>query len=844
MNPEENRLDPALERGISEIREGAPEPAEVEAAAARVWARLSTEAPVRLQGCAGFQSLFPEYRAGRLSEARLLLLKDHLNECVACRKALQADSASVVPFPAPAAPRHAARPVWRWAAAAAATLVVGLGIWFAAGRYGGGSGPAVVQSVNGTLYAATAEGFRTLTPGQEAPEGVLIRTARDSGAVLRLGDGSLVELRERSDLSTSRTGADLTLKLGHGSVFVEAAKRRSGHLYVATADCRVAVTGTVFSVSAAAKGSRVSVIEGEVRVSQGGAETVLRPGDQLSTGEAIAPVAVEEDVAWSRQAGLRGALAPQLAVARKSLNAVPPGMRFSSRLLDRLPASTVFFASVPNVAGYLGDAPAVVGRSVSQNADLRAWWGRKMETGGPADFASAMQRLGSVSEWLGDEIGVIAVEDGSGKVRGPIFLAEVKRDGFPDALKRASIPLASAVRGGMVAFGPESVGPDTLSAVLDSPAGGFAAAPFHKWIADSYRDGAGILVGADLLSMRPSAGHSGEEAPLGGARYVIAGQREVENRSETRAVIGFDGPRTGIAAWLATPAPIAALDYVSPDATFVAAFAVKTPAAIVEELLALRQGSQAGAHEALQDAQSRLGVDVRSDLSASLGGEFALALDGPAFPVPSWKLVTEVYDAPKFQATLEKLIAAYNREAAKRGGKPLRTAQETAGGRTYYTVAAADPNPLTEAHYVFAGGYLIAGPTRVQLDRALQTKAAGLSVTRSAAFTALVPRDRYADFSAVVYQNLGATLAPLAGLLGASGQGSSGRGNMLTNLTDLKPFLIAAWGEPDRVTVAASGSAAGMNLRDLLGGNLQQFAAGALAGAHAPGTSRPRAAYR
>ena len=27
-----------------------------------------------------------------------------------------------------------------------------------------------------------------------------------------------------------------------------------------------------------------------------------------------------------------------------------------------------------------------------------------------------------------------------------------------------------------------------------------------------------------------------------------------------------------------------------------------------------------------------------ADLAASLGGEFAVVLDGPAFPVPSWKL--------------------------------------------------------------------------------------------------------------------------------------------------------------------------------------------------------------
>ena len=37
-------------------------------------------------------------------------------------------------------------------------------------------------------------------------------------------------------------------------------KRTSGHLYVKTPDCRVAVTGTVFSVDSGMKGSRVAVL--------------------------------------------------------------------------------------------------------------------------------------------------------------------------------------------------------------------------------------------------------------------------------------------------------------------------------------------------------------------------------------------------------------------------------------------------------------------------------------------------------------------------------------------------------------------------------------------------------
>src|SRR5207245_7962627 len=119
---------------------------------------------------------------------------------------------------------------------------------------------------------------------------------------------------------------------------------------------------------------------------------------------------------------------------------------------------------------------------------------------------------------------------------------------------------------------------------------------------------------------------------------------------------------------------------------------------------------------------------VRNDLAMSLGNEFSLSLDGAAIPVPSWKLAIEVFDPNRFQATLQKVVEAYNREAARSGGVPLRTAQEVAEGRTYYTIAWGNPNPLTEAHYTLADGYLIAAPSRALVTKALQVKTAGTSI--------------------------------------------------------------------------------------------------------------------
>ncbi len=301
MTPESNFNEAALEQAMLEIRDASVDPAVVEAAAARVWARLSEaaaqSAPVEhIRNCKDFQALIPEYRAGRLTDARALLLKDHLHECVACRRVYEGRVVELV------APRTA-RPVnhtVRWAAAAVVVAAAGLSVWVWQDQFGTRTGRAIVQTVNGSLFEVTSAGIVPLAQGQDLPDNVEIRTAKDSTAVLQLRDGSLLEMKERSGFSTSQTANDLTVRLDAGSVIVQAAKRRSGHLYVDTADYRVAVTGTIFGVSAGVKGSRVSVIQGEVHVTQNSAEKTLHPGEQAVSSPDLVPESVKDDISWSR----------------------------------------------------------------------------------------------------------------------------------------------------------------------------------------------------------------------------------------------------------------------------------------------------------------------------------------------------------------------------------------------------------------------------------------------------------------------------------------------------------------------------------------------------------------
>jgi len=818
MTPELNPMDPALEQAVAEIQNEPIDTAAMEAAAARVWARLSETiaamqiASTVIRNCADFQALIPEFRAGRLPEARAMLLQDHLHQCVACRHIYEG---KVVAMPAPPVVRRTNYTARRWALAATVLLVAGTTVWYAVNRYGERTGHAIVQSLDGTLYAVTADGIRPLLKGQDLPSDVELRTAKGSDAVLQLADGSQVEMRERSSLSTARNATDITVRLSRGSVIVQAAHRSHGHLYVDTGDCRIAVTGTLFGVTAGIKGSRVSVVQGEVRVTQDNQEKILHAGDQTVTGATVEPEPVSDEISWSRN---RDTLLKQLRASLEQVHL--PALRYSSNLLGRLPASTTFFVSIPNLAQYLTDAESVLGSKMAANPQLSSLWNSRM--------GATIDMLRTGSEYLGDEIDIVA-----GEGQDPVLLAEQKREGFEEFLHKKGIPLAVLNRGGVLLFGPERGAVEATAAQLDS---GFQSTPLYTRIAESYREGAGLLLWVDMGQ---------RQTPIQGARYLFAEQKQAGSQMVASASLGFDGPRTGIAAQLADPSPMGSLDYVSPDAVAVLGFVVKDPGAIVDTVLSIPQGSLAAAQQSLDDERRQKGFNVRDDVAASLGGEFAFAMDGPLMPVPSWKLVSEVYDPGLFQATLQRFVNAHNQDVSKTGKKPIRTSQESVDGRTYYSIAEADSGPLMEAHYTFDQGYLIAGPTRALVSHALQLKAAGTSIKHSGKFLELTPRDQHVNFSAVIYQNIGTSMAPLAALAGAlipQGAGSR-RGIQLQGLDNVKPTLYAVYGEPDSITMTANGDVLGSTLASLLSGNFRGMSGLPLSMDQMMGTRAPQASY-
>jgi len=840
--------DSILEKALAAIREEQIDPLRAEQAAERVWERLRQEAePAEVEtirDCAGYRALIPLMAAGRLSEARALLLEDHTHECPACRKALEAArTGKVLPFkPAhPKPERSLWTAAWRWGLAAVSVAALTLGGIYTVNRFTGASGgPAVIQAADGVVYKLAADSSAPLSAGAAIEERQVVRAAA-AGAVLRLPDGSLVEMRERTELSLAHRRDGTTVRLERGSIIVQAAKQRSGRLRVATDDCLVTVKGTIFSVSRGLKGSRVAVIEGEVTVDQGGASSVLRPGEQVSTSAALAPVAVEEEISWSRNRENYYALLGELTKLRQKLEAAPgPGLRYSTKLLELVPEGTVIYAGLPNLGPTLVEGRRLIEEQARQSEVLHRWWAEKVKSaGGEAQFDQLFSRLRSFSEYLGPEIAV-AVLPGAGKDVAPVMLAELVKPGFRAFLdseiaklpakpgEKAPIRVADNpaqlagltgqglvvfFRGDIVAISPEAAPLARLGA------GAFARSAFGTRIAEAYRGGVTWVIAADLASMLARSTPPKKQPDqvlrftgLDDARYLIAVRKETAGRSENRATLAFAGPRHGMAAWLAPPAPMRALEYISPDATFAAAFLVKSPSLLVEELFAMIAASRLNFERELAAIETLMGVNVRQDLVRPLGGEFALALDGPMLPQPSWKLVVEVNDPARFQAALERLLATVGQYAPK---DALRLEKAQAGGRTYYTVRGLKQAP--EVHYLYSGGYLLAAPSRALLDRAVSNRESGYSLPRSAKFTALLPRDPHPNFSGMVYQALGDLVGPLAkGFKGMKGLTPEQQKTLEGAAAGVTPSLILIYGENDRIELAGTGSMFGFNWERML----------------------------
>jgi len=840
----EKNLDRILDRAIDEIAEGRMDPAAEKSAADRVWARLSQElvdespADQKILGHEDFQALIPAFLKGELGSAKAMLLQDHVGECVPCRRALkEARTGGSRKAVAAARRQRSAAAVWGWRVAAAAIVVVALiGLDIKTDLFTiQAEGLIEIERVEGKVFQITDDGAQPVQEGDQLSfdQVKALRTGKDSNVMFRMSDDSFVEVDERTELAVynkkkfwQRGRGDGLIDLDRGSIIVEASPQGSGNLFVETGDAGVAVTGTVFAVNSGVKGSRVSVIEGSVEVDHGKGHDTLKPGEQTTSTTLLGRTTIEDEIAWS-QNKLRhlSLLAEATRAAREIELAVDwPGLRYETTLLDLVPADTAVYIAIPNISEQIGESYEMLQSKISENELLSNWWTEELSgTEAEASIATFIEDLRAYGASLGDEV-VLALPQRNGEVSEPVILAELRDSNAFNAMVQADIeehganvmlveevPYAAPStagaqmvlwnRGDILVAARDMQRLSEIAAGLDAGRGAFHGTGFHAKLNQLYKDGAGWIIAADLSTLIPNNQQELETIGLADLQHLIAERKVKGDVTENRLVVTFDQPRQGLASWLAEPAPMGSLDFVSGNASFAAAFLMRDPSLVVEELFAMAGSASGSFNSGLAEFEAETGINLQDDFLDALGGEFAVAFDGPIVPVPSWKMILEVYDSARLQATLTQMVDLINEHAAEAGvgiqGLEMRT---HGGGRNeFFEIASLDVG--LSVHYTYVDGYMVAGSSRGLINRALANRRNGITLVNSGRFQKALPADAEVHFSAVVYQDLGSVLGPLARTLGAMTQNfSQDQQSILGQFAqDVDPSVTLAYGELDRI---------------------------------------------
>ncbi|MGB2713482.1 MAG: FecR domain-containing protein [Vicinamibacterales bacterium] len=802
-----------LERALQQMKEEGVDGGTLEAARARVWQNVTSAGSAT---CAEFRQDFRAYLGTELGGSRRILVEDHLSRCPACRARIaeMKGERTVVAMPV----RSSSRWVQRGALAAAAALVLSV-LYLGRGAIDTMMAPggprATVVSADGGLYrlaalstdssagarsakvearGAKAEG--SLETGAVIGERDSIRTGPGAHAVLRLADGSVVDVNERTELFVTAAWSGQAVHLQRGDIIVKAAKQRRGHLRVLTRDSIASVKGTVFAVSAGMGGSVVSVVEGSVAVNQPGREVVLRPGEQAASIPALAS-SVATAVSWSPDAESYLELLRSFAKIERELANFPAELRTNSALLSYLPGGAVVYGTVPNPGVTFARALALAEEQSAQNATFGAWW--NSETG--RLLRQLADRVQSVSPLLGDEI-VLSASIPTGNEPVPMVMARVQPG--------RSAELTSAMNA-LFAEAGESSPPfsvsDDLMVVSDSPShlawalahlGQGAGSPFAAAIGERYRRGVGWLIGIDAPPLVSAA--SGDDAPpielagMIGMKYLFLEQRAPAGAEENEVTFAFQGARTGMGSWLADAGSGGAAEYLPVDALLAGYVSTREPLQLFEEFTAQLTRAEPDFERGLATLEEKLGAGFIQNLTAALGTEAALAVTGLSASGPTWVIASVVNNPTVIDSSLQKLVEAFNAELGPdEQGKRIVFEQESAGGRTWSTMKPGGlPLGIT---WTYDGGYMVAASDRGVAERAIATRNGGSPLVWSPAFLGQLPSSAGLHPSAFVWLNAKGALGILSAL--------SSSPALRELVAERDPILVVFDGTPEQIHAAS-----------------------------------------
>lgn len=844
-----------------------------------------------LTSCADYQARMPALVAGTLPEAQRLLVEDHSRECIPCRKHLQAVRAgrAVSDWSGPAAPARVGR---YYAAAAAVVAVAAAGVWTSQRvLQPPQDGIVQVQNVDGRIFVAGSgddSELVPLAPGDAIDGGDRIRTGAGSRGVFELVDGSRIEA---AGLTTFRVDARRRgdrIRVDRGSVIVQAAEQANRSLVVSTEEMLVSVKGTIFAVTHGVKGSRVSVIEGEVEVEKGRERHSLLAGDQLRSRPTLIAMTLQEEVGWSQDADRYLAVLEEFKSLRSQLNQLMDAApaRHSTRLLDLMPSDTRAYLAMPNAPATLGDLFELVRSRIESSELLAEWWAEfeaSDEAGTIEDVVGALRGLGDA---MGDETVVAVVGDLVEEDMAPLAVTEVTDsaalreaiEGHLAELARATdeapvnivddLETATEEDEGLVLWIADDIAAAstsldalrTVAANREGAANPFVGSRLHGRLAQRYAEGAELLAAVDLAGVisgirdaqeneedeEEEEGDEDDEDVEEVAVFAFTGLDRVQDlvvartqdgdRANLTAALSFDGERSGMVSWLAEPGANGALEFFSPDTSFVSAGVIEDPLTIYDELTGFLSAHGIDLDEPLAEVEAELGLSLRDDLLQHVGGEYAAGIDGPVLPVPAWKAVAAVYDADALQSSIEMLVEKATEVLGnldRDGDARLVLDEQESGGRTVYrlglemadgdgeddeaderdedvTAGAAMLRLLEtpEIFYTYFDGYMVSASNVATIDTAIRYRGSGASLTSSQDFLDLLPENGYADFSAMVYNRLAETASELFDLLPTEVAGDDQQAVVQAieeQLNSQGPALYTVYAGQSEIVVTSSG---------------------------------------
>ena len=727
-----------LEKALDAMRNEVAGTGDLAAAQSRVWQKL---AGGETGACAGFRAQLRDYLDGTLAENRRLLMEDHLGRCADCRHEFAAMKGEHKVVEMPSARRPILKSWQRWAIAAG--VMVGM-LYLgrdSVDRMLAPSGPtATVEVSSGALYKLPTG---TLQQGAAITDGEVVRTGPGARAVLRLADGSAVEVNERSELFVNAAWSGQTIHLQRGDVIVRAAKQRRGHLRVQTRDSIASVKGTIFAVSTGMSGSLVTVVEGSVEVTQPGAQKVLTRGQQSASNPSLGVTPAGEAVAWSQNSAQYLALLGDFATLEQKLAALPtPALRTQPKLLQYLPANPRVYGAIPNLNGTLQQALVLADQQAAESTAFQQWW----SSGSGAELKASLGRMQTVFPLLGDEIVCVlaAKSTDPNAERVPLILAAVQ-PGEQDGLKTA----LAGITGLQYQVTGQLLLASNSTANLQWAAGSLgqgASSDFAQEITQRYQQGVGWLIAINVADLPagvgpgPAAnGTAHNVLDANSMKYLFFEQRTANGVEENRATLAFNGARAGIAGWIAPKGAGGAAQYITADAILAFSASTLTSLQMYQELVARVSQVNPDFPAKLQELQAKVGINVADDVAAALGTDFAFGIETPTVPVPGWVLTAEVYKPASLDASIAKLVAAYNAQLTPTDqSKALTLGQETTNGVVWHTLKTSGLLAQQLA-WTYDQGYLVMSNDIGLGGKAIQTRASGFPLVRSLAFTSQMP---------------------------------------------------------------------------------------------------------